>query len=91
MKTYEITAKGGVIFDGKKKAKGDTIKGDPNSAQVRAFVHFKQVKEVEESDEDKGPSTVAEYKEALEALEVQIPDGALKDDLIALYKEATAE
>ena len=93
MKTYEVTAKDGVIFDGEVIPKGDTIQGDPSSAQVRAFLHFKQVKEVKdkgsESAEKEGPSTVAEYKEALEKLGVTIPDGAKKKELVGLYEEAT--
>lgn len=94
-KTYQVTDENGVLVGGKRYKKGVNLPSTlTTTAQIRAFKRFNQVKEVEieeatESDEDRAPSTVPELKAALEALNVEIPEGSLKADLEKLYEEAT--
>ncbi len=50
-------------------------------------------KEIHEAYEAKAskPKTTDEYKAALEGLKIEIPEGAKKAELVALYKEAIEE
>lgn len=55
------------------------IDGEPNATAGE--------QEEEEEESDASDLTVAQLREALEAAEVEIPAGAKKADLVALYEE----
>lgn len=56
------------------------VDGEPNSGAGGE-------QEEEEEENDASDLTVAQLREALEAAEVEIPAGAKKADLVALYEE----
>lgn len=59
--------------------------------RLLASSRFVVFNEEEEEEEAKEPSTVAEYKAALDELGVEYEDDAKKADLVALYESAIAE
>lgn len=90
---YKVIDPKGVLVSGQIFKEGSILPAtETTSAQVRAFLRFKQIVKIEEKKPEppKAPSTVDELKAALTELGVAIPDDAKKADLEKLYAESQA-